>query len=511
MTNTFGAYKRVFMLGIDGMGAFNRFAPTPNMDRLFANGATTYTALASKPTISTCCWTSMLTGAIPEVHGLIQSCIPPAVPTIFRMVKDAYPDACTAAFTDWSPIAEQIIAPGGGMDDFDIGAEDGLCERLLSYLDNHDPKLLFVQFDGCDNAGHTTGYGSQGHLDSITHADALLGRLIAKYEERGLTEDTLFIVTADHGGTVHCSHGDGSDAERLVFLGVTGHDVLHGPIGDVAERDFPAIVLHALGIKSPDFDPEGFAAQMPVGIFPDVGITDRKEIYPRFTPPQPEKRAQPTPDSAEHIGNFIDTSRIRFWQTFENGADDVTGQCSVTVESGIVKTYNNGFIGKSGEFGAGVVRVDGMTHADVFSIGFWFFTTPDGRWMDLFSNADGIHDNFSIAPYGERVGIYIKEPDGNQTDRTRLGAEAYESSPLNLWTHFLFEIDTTKDEISVYINFEKIETMKVSRPIAPHFDMHTFRMAAAQHNNEAFCKVVDDVMVIDGPADIDALRKYYRV
>ena len=41
--------------------------------------------------------------------------------------------------------------------------------------------------------------------------------------------------------------------------------------------------------------------------------------------------------------------------------------------------------------------------------------------------------------------------------------------------------------------------------------MHTFRMSAAQHNSEAFCKVVDDVMVIDGPADIDGLRRYYRV
>lgn len=511
MKKTFGAYKRVCMIGIDGMGAFNRFTPTPNMDRLFSDGAVTYTALASKPTISTCCWTSMLTGAIPEVHGLIQSCIPPAVPTIFRMVKDAMPDACTAAFTDWSPIAKEIIAPGGGMDDFDVGAEDALCERLLTYLDCHDPTLLFVQFDGCDGAGHTTGYGSQGHLDSITHADDLLGRIIAKYEERGYAEDTLFLVTADHGGTVHCSHGDGSDAERLVFLGVAGREVLHGEIGDAAERDYPAIVLHALGIKAPAFDPEGFAAQMPVGIFPDAGVADRVEIYPRFTPPSPEKRSQPQPGSDDEIGKFLDASKIRFWQTFENGTEDVTGQCSVTVESGRFKTYNNGLIGKSGEFGAGVLRADGMTHADVFSIAFWYFTTPDGRWMDLFSNVDGVHHNFSIAPYGECVGIYLKAPDGTHLDSIRLSAEAYESSPLNLWTHFLFEIDTVKNEIAVYINFEHIETLRTEVPLAPHFDMHTFRMAAAQHNSELFCKIADDVMVIDGPAEIDALRRYYRV
>ena len=68
MELTFGTYQRVLIVGIDGMGAFNRFADTPNIDRVFARGAVTHTALAAKPTISTACWTTMLTGAIPEVH-----------------------------------------------------------------------------------------------------------------------------------------------------------------------------------------------------------------------------------------------------------------------------------------------------------------------------------------------------------------------------------------------------------------------------------------------------------
>ena len=93
METTFGAFQRVLMIGIDGMGAFNRQADTPNMDRIFARGAVTYHSIAAKPTISSACWTTMLTGAIPEVHGLIHSVTPPAVPTVFRLVKDAFPDA----------------------------------------------------------------------------------------------------------------------------------------------------------------------------------------------------------------------------------------------------------------------------------------------------------------------------------------------------------------------------------------------------------------------------------
>lgn len=511
METTFGSYRRVLMIGIDGMGAFNRFADTPNIDRIFARGAVTHQALAAKPTISTACWTTMLTGAIPEVHGLIHSLTAPAVPTIFRLVKDAFPDAETAAFTGWSPIANEILAPGGGADISDVGDDDALCERLLSYLDAHDPKLLFVQLDYVDGAGHTTGYGSKGHLDAISHADAQVGQIAAKYEERGLIEDTLIMVTADHGGTVHCSHGDWSEGERYVFFGVTGKNILHGEIPDVCQRDYPAIVLHALGVPQPPFDPDGFAAQMPLGVFADVGIADRQAVYPKYQPILPEKREQPTPDSDESIGNFLDINRIRFWMPFENGVEDVTHHCKTEVESGIIKTYNNGFIGKSGEFGAGVLRIDGMTHGDVFSFAFWYFTNPDLRWMDLFSNADGVHNSFTIAPYGEKVGIYVKAPDGTQLYEKRMSIESFEDETMHLWTHFIFEIDCVTNCITIYVNFEEVDKQVLPYPLAEHFDLSTLRMAADQHNKELFFKVVDDVMVIDGPAEPQALRAYYRI
>ena len=511
MELTFGTYQRVLIVGIDGMGAFNRFADTPNIDRVFARGAVTHTALAAKPTISTACWTTMLTGAIPEVHGLIHSLVPPAVPTIFRLVKDAFPDAETAVFSGWSPIANEIVAPGGGADTLDAGDDDALCERILAYLDDHDPTLLFVQLDHVDGAGHTTGYGSRGHLDAIAHADEQFGQIYAKYEARGLLDDTLVIVTADHGGTVHCSHGDWSDGERFVFFGAAGKNVLHGEIGAICQRDYPAIVLHALGITPPPFAADGYAAQMPTGIFPDAGTDDRKPVYPVFSPYIPQKRTQPGPDSPEYIGTFLNPERIRFWLTFENGTEDVTHNCTTTVESGIIKTYNNGFVGKSGEFGAGILRIDGMTHGDVFSFAFWYFTSPDCRWMDLFSNADGVHNSFTIAPYGECVGIYVKAPDGTQLYERRVAVESYEASALNQWTHFIFEVNCRENRITAYVNFEEADSTSLPYPLAEHFDLSVLRMAADQHNRELFFKVVDDVMVIDGMAEPAALRAYYRI
>lgn len=512
MAGTFGSYKYVFMLGIDGMGAFNSKTETPNMDKLFKDKAVTYTALASKPTISAQCWTSMLTGAIPEVHGLTNDDMHPidGLPTIFRIIKEACPDAETAAYSHWSPIVNSIISHDGGIDAYGTGADDDLCPEILEYLDTHSPKMLFIQFDSVDGAGHTHGYGFPGHLERITHVDAMLGQLVDQYKEKGIFDDTLFIVTADHGGTPYGGHGGWSDEERLVFLGVSGKNVMNGEIGETAMRDYPAIVLHALGVQAPDFNPEGYAAQLPVGIFADAGVENRKPLYPKYEIHEHEKRTQPTHDSPEYIGNFLETSRIRFWQTFENGIEDVTAQAKVTTERGIVKTYPNGYIGMGGEFGGGVLKAQGIRHEDVFTFAFWFKTTSDTRWMDILSNKDNEHDSFSIAPYNDHVGIYIKEPDGTQANYILSAVESYEDSSCNIWAHFMFEIDIPNEEINCYVNFKKTGTLKAGKALASHFDLSTLYFAPDQHNNEQFYKIIDDIMIIDGKAPADELKKYYR-
>ena len=45
-------YKHVVIVGVDGAGTFFQNADTPNLDRIFENGAVSYTALTSNPSIS---------------------------------------------------------------------------------------------------------------------------------------------------------------------------------------------------------------------------------------------------------------------------------------------------------------------------------------------------------------------------------------------------------------------------------------------------------------------------
>ncbi|MBR0537778.1 MAG: alkaline phosphatase family protein, partial [Clostridia bacterium] len=92
-------YKYCAVIGVDGMGNYNRLADTPNMDRIFANGATTYFALSMDPTISAENWGAMLLGASPVVHGLTNGWISQneysnkALPSVFTRIRRAFPEA----------------------------------------------------------------------------------------------------------------------------------------------------------------------------------------------------------------------------------------------------------------------------------------------------------------------------------------------------------------------------------------------------------------------------------
>ena len=61
--DSFGAYKHVFIIGIDGAGRFIKDADTPNFDRIFKDGAVKYTARAEVKTDSGPNWGAILTGA----------------------------------------------------------------------------------------------------------------------------------------------------------------------------------------------------------------------------------------------------------------------------------------------------------------------------------------------------------------------------------------------------------------------------------------------------------------
>lgn len=262
-------FRHAVIIGVDGAGAFFKDAATPAFDRIFKEGAVTFSMLTSLPTISAECWGALLHGVEPEFHGLtnrksMEQPYDPAspYPSIFRVVREAHPEARLGSFSCWPAINIGIVEDGLEVHK-SVAPDPELTEEILAYLEQGIPELLFVQLDHVDHAGHTHGYGTKEHLDSITEADGRYGRIFEKYAEKGVLEETLFMVVSDHGGNGK-THGGDSDQEKYITFAAAGHNVNSKCAFENARiKDLAAITAYALGIEAP----ASWAAQVPEGLF----------------------------------------------------------------------------------------------------------------------------------------------------------------------------------------------------------------------------------------------------
>ncbi|MDR2634529.1 MAG: alkaline phosphatase family protein, partial [Clostridiales bacterium] len=197
---------------------------------------------------------------------------PEGIYSLFKLISDAYPGAEQAAicyfFAIWAFIEYDVdVFLDGYMLQGAIPepiSDSVIANKVLNYLDNgNDPKFLYVHFDNVDHAGHAHGSASDIYLNTIAQEDEYIGWIYDKYEELGWLDDTLFIVTPDHGHTPAGGHGGTTPEEMNCFLGVAGKTVKKGTIGDATMKDIAAIVAYALNIKAPAF----WTNKLPEGIF----------------------------------------------------------------------------------------------------------------------------------------------------------------------------------------------------------------------------------------------------
>lgn len=112
------------------------------------------------------------------------------------------------------------------------GGDNWVADASLKIMDNENWSGLWVTFSSMDKVGHMWGTGeidtlatygwdpnsifAQIHMPWVAkNADNQLGRLLAKLKEKGIDDETLIVVTADHGAT----YGKGEG-----FKGVEAYD-----------------------------------------------------------------------------------------------------------------------------------------------------------------------------------------------------------------------------------------------------------------------------------------------
>ncbi|MBR4726881.1 MAG: alkaline phosphatase family protein [Clostridia bacterium] len=274
---TFGAYKHVYIIGVDGAGTFFENDYMTNFHRIFENGAVKYGARTETKTDSGPNWTSILTGVSYFKHGAEngvvggeQKRVFKRYPSIFSYVHNAMPETELASINNWGAINIGIVEDDIGVTKISIGPDDATVDAIVNYFnEGHSPALFFTQLDEVDAAGHAHGSASAEYEEAMKAADERIGIIYDCLEEKGLLEDGLFIVTADHGHKETGGHGRFSKIESYSTIAVAGKTVVSGGEmdKDVKLRDVAAISLYALGVESDEWS---FTARVPGNLFQDV-------------------------------------------------------------------------------------------------------------------------------------------------------------------------------------------------------------------------------------------------
>ena len=251
----FGApLEHVLIVSLDGARSdYVLSAQSSNIQFMASHGAFSWRAQTVYPSLTLIAHAAMLTGCQPGKHGIDWNDWKPEAgfvktSTCFELVKQS--GGGTAMFVGKEKLRH--IAKPGTLDKFEIvkGAAELLSTTAAAYFMTNRPALMFVHYADPDAAGHKFGWGSTQYLEAMNNCDQGIGLLRRAVLQAGLASNTLFILTADHGGHQR-THGtrDPSDMTIPWIAYSPGHVLPVAIQAEVSVCDTAATAVHALGLK----------------------------------------------------------------------------------------------------------------------------------------------------------------------------------------------------------------------------------------------------------------------
>jgi arylsulfatase A-like enzyme len=246
--------RRVLILSIDGLRPdIISLAPMPNLLALMESSAYTLNAQTVHPSVTLISHASMLTGSCPSKHGVYWNDYLPLLgyasgTDLFDL---AHANGLQTIMYVGKEKLRQITEPSST--DVFVYVNDRdlvVTQRLLDEFPQ-DFRLLFVHFPLVDGMGHEYGWLSPEQMSVAFRADQALGNILAELSARGLREETLIIVTADHGGH-DTTHGSSLPEDMTIPWIASGPGIQPKLLTtQVHTMDTAATAAFALGLPIP--------------------------------------------------------------------------------------------------------------------------------------------------------------------------------------------------------------------------------------------------------------------
>jgi predicted AlkP superfamily pyrophosphatase or phosphodiesterase len=232
--------EHVFLICIDGgKPSVIHQSEMPVLQKLAAEGAHTWQAQTVFPSWTLPVITSTMTGVTQDKHKITWNNDAPQkgvvqVPTVFSVAKQA--GFSTAMFVGKHKF-RTLVQPGT-VDKFDFNdptahdvtksmegepkpmTEGTVPAKVVAadaalYIVEKKPNLCFIHFTDTDDIGHKFGWGSPEQIRAFAGVDAALGVVVKAIQDAGIADQSVLIISADHGGHDQ-THGGNTPADMTI-------------------------------------------------------------------------------------------------------------------------------------------------------------------------------------------------------------------------------------------------------------------------------------------------------
>jgi len=219
----------------------------------------------------------MLTGLCPADHGVDWNDYLPEQG--YAIGTDLFDLAHAAGLRTVMVVGKeklQQVSEPASLDEFTFINDRDLvvAEYVTGQVIPQDFGVLFIHFATADDMGDTYGWMSPEYLSVLRRADEAIANLLAALDSAGLREDTLLIITADHGGH-ELGHYTDLPVDMTIPWIINGPGVQPGALSvPVSTTDTAATAAWALGLPLP----------------PEWDGIPVYEAFGQVSPPRPEPR-----------------------------------------------------------------------------------------------------------------------------------------------------------------------------------------------------------------------------
>ncbi|MDL2223360.1 alkaline phosphatase [Bacteroidales bacterium OttesenSCG-928-M11] len=264
--------QHVVLIGLDGWTANSlEHADMPNTKKLMEEGSYTLKKRSVLPSSSAVNWASMFMGAGPELHGYTEwGSQKPELesreishygifPSIWGLLRDQYPDAIIGYFYQWDGL--QYLAEMDAMnvqihtqtdEENKEKADELTVLNGCKYIEECKPNFVGILVDEPDHTGHVSGFDSVAYINKVSELDSYVGMIVESVKKAGIYDETIFIVTSDHGG-IRNGHGGKTMVEMETAFIISGKNIKKGYhfTESMMQFDVAATIASIFNIKQP--------------------------------------------------------------------------------------------------------------------------------------------------------------------------------------------------------------------------------------------------------------------